>query len=143
MIKQMQLLYFFSINDAPTFKQQLNVQVMPMITSVYQLLPGSQPPLVALNVAFSQSGLTTLGINDNVHDPAFTNGQAADANNLGDAGTTNWVPSFIGTDTHGVFLMISDQQSLLSAQVTKLEGIFGASITNRHDCYSFKKASQR
>lgn len=42
-----------------------------------------------ISVAFTQTGLTTLGINDNMGDPDFSNGQAAQAIALGDPGMAN------------------------------------------------------
>ncbi|QRV90386.1 peroxidase family 2 domain protein [Ceratobasidium sp. AG-Ba] len=43
-------------------------------------------PLPFLNIAFSQKGLTALGITDDLGDEAFANGQLADAKFLGDDG---------------------------------------------------------
>ncbi|KIM30375.1 hypothetical protein M408DRAFT_66228 [Serendipita vermifera MAFF 305830] len=133
MRKKMEAFYFFTINDAPGFKKKLHNDIMPMITDTLQLLSVSTQPLVALNLAFSQSGFNKLGIIDNLQDSVYSNGQTADANNLGDTGTSTWVPEFIGTKIHGVFLIASDQQSLLAAQITVLESILGTFITKIYE----------
>jgi hypothetical protein len=106
MKKPGQLIWFFSINDAKAFKRIFKQNIIPLITSVYQMadVPANQPDAI-LNVAFSQSGLKKLGVNDDLKDPYFSKGQFVDANNLGDATTNNWVPTFKGTATHGVFIM--------------------------------------
>ncbi|KAG8690103.1 hypothetical protein FRC09_012136 [Ceratobasidium sp. 395] len=48
--------------------------------------PGSLIPLPLLNIAFSQQGLNALGIIDDIGDPAFSKGQLADAEGLGNQG---------------------------------------------------------
>jgi hypothetical protein len=50
--------------------------------------PGCLIPLQLLNIAFSQQGLHALGINDDLGDVPFSQGQHADAQALGDEGTT-------------------------------------------------------
>ena len=108
MKKPVETFYFFHIQDAVGFKSALNGDI-PLITSVATLLsPPASQPLAFVNVAFSQSGLNTLGITDDLGDPFFTAGQFADADNLGDD-TSQWETEFAGTNIHGVFLIGSDQ----------------------------------
>ena len=111
MKKQKETFYFFHINNAPAFKVALK-SYLPKITSTATLLsPPSSQPLAFVNVAFSQTGLTTLGITDNLGDSQFSSGQFADAENLGDD-TSQWEAPFKGTNIHGVFLIGSDQVHL-------------------------------
>ena len=87
---------------------------------------------MALNLAFSQSGLTKLGVTDDLGDKAFKNGQFVDADNLGDPGTVNWKPAFKGTNVHGVFLIASDSTILTDAMILFLTGILGSDITEQY-----------
>ncbi|KAG8733252.1 hypothetical protein FRC10_000333 [Ceratobasidium sp. 414] len=48
--------------------------------------PGQLAYIPLLNIAFSQEGLRTLGISDDLGDPAFIKGQLEDARELGDDG---------------------------------------------------------
>lgn len=129
MKKQSQLFYFFGINNVTSFKEKLHDKISPDITSTLELQDVSTQPQVCLNLAFSHSGLVTLGFNTNLGDSPFGAGQTADAVNLGDGGTSNWKPPFIGTKIHGVFLIATDTLALQSAQVTFIQGIFGTDIT--------------
>jgi hypothetical protein len=106
MKKPAQLIYFFKINNAKSFKSVFKKSVIPLITSVYQMadVPANQPDAI-VNVAFTQTGLKTLGITDDLKDPHFSAGQYVDSRSLGDATTKNWVPTFKGTGTHGVFII--------------------------------------
>jgi hypothetical protein len=132
MKKKLELFYFFEINNPKSFKSKLHTDVVPRITNTLQLLSVSTQPIVALNLAFSQTGLSTLGITDDLGDAPFAAGQAADADNLGDPGTTNWIQAFAGTKIHGVFLIASDTDANINAQVSVLESLFGNDITNIH-----------
>ncbi|KAG9056201.1 hypothetical protein FS842_011378 [Serendipita sp. 407] len=129
MKKKLELFYFFHINEPKSFKKKLHVNVVPRITNTLQLLNTASQPVVCLNVAFSQTGLTTLGITGNLMDTPFSQGQTADASNLGDPGTSNWVPEFIGTKIHGVWLIASDTASNIAAMVNWLEALFGTDMT--------------
>ncbi|KAK0203722.1 hypothetical protein DFS33DRAFT_1383983 [Desarmillaria ectypa] len=61
-------------------------------------------PLTAVNLAaFSQPGLSTLGITNNLGDRFYSKGQEA-----GDPGTDNWEQSFVRTSVHTIFLFASD-----------------------------------
>ena len=87
MKKKQELFFFFAITDATTFKSKLGSDIHPLITSATQLLDVSTQPTTAVNIAFSQKGLTALGNNDNLNDTLFTQGQELNANNLGDVST--------------------------------------------------------
>ncbi|EJD38892.1 DyP-type peroxidase [Auricularia subglabra TFB-10046 SS5] len=124
MKKNKQAFYFFSIQNPKKFKVVLHTLIAPFLTSTKQLMNVTNQPIVALNLAFSQSGLTALGITDNLGDPEFTAGQFADAEFLGDPGTGNWKPAFRGTKIHGVFLMASDKQPFIDLMVLLVRGLF-------------------
>ncbi|KAG8994444.1 hypothetical protein FRB93_001565 [Tulasnella sp. JGI-2019a] len=131
MKKKLEMFYFFQINNVTSFKAKVHHIIVPEITSVFQLLDTTTQPIVCLNLAFSQTGLQTLGFNTNLGDPVFGAGQAADAVNLGDPGTTNWVKTFTNTKAlHGVFLMATDDQAFLDVQIQQLEYVFGTDITH-------------
>ena len=128
MKKKKQKFFFFKINNSTTFKKVLNKGVS-LITTTTKLLDVNKQPDAAVNVAFSQSGLKTLGITDDLGDPAFAAGQFADAANLGDPGTDNWVSAFKGTNIHGVFLLASDSSLLIDLEWAAVKVLFGSSIT--------------
>jgi hypothetical protein len=130
MKKKLELFYFFTINNPTSFKKKLHTQVVQRITNTLQLLNVASQPVVCLNPAFSQSGLLKLGITANLQDSPFQKGQTVDANNLGDPGTKNWVPQFIGTKIHGVFLIASDTMTNINAMVSWLNSVYGTDITN-------------
>lgn len=145
MHKQLQLFTFFQINDVAAFKSQLANDIAPIVTSAAQLANVSTQPLTALNIAFSQSGLTTLGVTDNLNDAAFSAGQVNDINNLGWsslcafglalnlAGETTdaWMPAFV-QGVHGVILLASDEQGHIDDQVAFLDSTFAGSVTTVH-----------
>nr|WAW38285.1 DyP-type peroxidase [Auricularia mesenterica] len=131
MKKKRELFYFFTINDPKSFKVKLHNTVVPQITSTFQMLAVATQPIVAVNLAFSQTGLSKLGITDNLNDPTFSAGQFVDANNLGDPGTGNWVKAFTATEKlHGLFLIASDDQVFIDAEVQFLQSLFGPDISN-------------
>jgi hypothetical protein len=110
MKKNLELFWFFHINNASAFKSVLRNTIHPMITSTTTILgPVAQQPLAMVNIAFSQSGLTKLGVLDPLGDLFFPGGMAADASTLGDPGTTNWESAFVGTNIHGLIIIASDQ----------------------------------
>ncbi|EIN06909.1 peroxidase TAP [Punctularia strigosozonata HHB-11173 SS5] len=120
MKKPVESFFFFHINDPAQFKTDMKNQ-LSVIASVATLIsPPAQQPAAYVNVAFSQSGLTTLGITDDLGDAAFTTGQFADAENLNDD-ITQWQSEFKGTNIHGVFLVCSDVG-------TNIESVFNSSI---------------
>jgi hypothetical protein len=107
MKKPVEHFYFFKINDAAQFKTALKSQ-LSLITSAATLIsPPSQQPAAYVNIAFSQSGLTALGVTDSLGDANFAAGQFADASNLKDD-TSVWQSQFKGTSIHGVILVGSD-----------------------------------
>ena len=111
---------FFHINDAAAFKSVLKTYAAANITSIATLMgPTTAQPQAFVNLAFSQFGLTALGVTDNLGDAVFTNGQFADAGNLGDD-TSTWDPAFAGTNVHGVFLIGSDDVSLSPVMIVCL-----------------------
>ncbi|KAF8513631.1 DyP-type peroxidase [Gautieria morchelliformis] len=128
MKKKVELLFFFHINNATGFKIGLKV-LAPMITTTSQLLDVSKQPNALINVAFSHTGLTSLGVNDTLGDAAFTGGQFADAANLGDPGTANWVQAFNGTNIDGVFLLASDSSNVTDFELAAVQALFGSSIS--------------
>ena len=110
MKKNLELFWFFRINNATKFKAALRNTIHQLVTSTTTILgPVAQQPLSMVNIAFSQSGLNTLGVLDPLGDLVFPLGMTADASTLGDPGTTNWESAFVGTKIHGVIIIASDQ----------------------------------
>ncbi|KAJ7484484.1 fungal peroxidase [Mycena latifolia] len=139
MKKNKELFYFFSISNATDFKSKLASDILPLITTTTQLLDVSTQPVTLLNIAFSQTGLTALSVTDSLGDSAFAGGQFADLKNLGDPGSTNWVPEFAGTGIHGVMLFASDTEANIDTEVSNLEAALGSSITK---VYTLEAASR-
>ena len=107
MNKKLEVFYFFSINNVASFKSKLKSNIVPRITSTTDILSTSQPQ-VMLNMAFSRTGLNTLGHTESFQDPSFDNGMLADSGALGDPSvSTNWRSEFQGTNIHGLFLIAS------------------------------------
>ncbi|KAJ7230326.1 hypothetical protein GGX14DRAFT_582828 [Mycena pura] len=129
MKKNTELFYFFSIANATDFKLKLASDILPLITTTMQLLDVNTQPATALNITFSQTGLTALGVTDPLSDSAFAAGQFVDLENLGDSGSANWVPQFVGTGIHGVFLFASDTEDNIDAAVASLEAALGDCVT--------------
>ncbi|KAF8518411.1 fungal peroxidase [Hysterangium stoloniferum] len=131
MKKKQTLFFFFSINDAATFKSKLGTDIHALITSTTQLLPGSTQPITAVNIAFSQTGLTALNITDDLGDSFFRDGQELDVDALKDT-ITNWVPQYRGKRIHGVFLIFSDTVENIDSELANINSILGSSITEVH-----------
>ncbi|KAJ7917245.1 fungal peroxidase [Mycena leptocephala] len=129
MKKMKELFYFFGIADVASFKTKLAMDILPLITTTTQMLENSTQPITLLNIAFSKRGLDALNIPDSLGDSDFSNGQFNDANNLGDPGTTNWVPEFTGTGIHGVLLFASDSVDNINDAISSLESAMGNSMT--------------
>ncbi|KAJ7624892.1 fungal peroxidase [Roridomyces roridus] len=129
MSKLFETFVFFSIADATTFKSKLRSDILPLITNAEQMLANETQPDTLVNIAFSQTGLTALGITDNLNDTAFQSGQLANAQTLGDPGTTNWVPQFTTGTIHGVFLLASDTQTSVNASLANVAAALGTSFT--------------
>lgn len=129
MKKQKENFVFFQINNAAAFKTALKTYVPGTITSAATLIAqATAQPLAFVNLAFSQSGLSALGITDNLGDALFSAGQFADAPTLGDD-TTTWESVFKGTGIHGVFLIGSDQDSFITTFQNNITTQFGSSLT--------------
>jgi hypothetical protein len=132
MKKKKELFWFFGINDAPAFKTHLKDDIHPLVTSTNQLLDVSKQPITALNIAFSQTGLDTLGVSDSLGDSLFSAGQLSDASNLGDPGTGNWEKGFAGTSIHGVIILASDTTDNVNNELKNIQGLLGNSATEIH-----------
>ncbi|KAJ7113133.1 fungal peroxidase [Mycena epipterygia] len=128
MKKNKEVFFFFSIANATSFKTKLKKDILPLVTTTTQLLNVSSQPTTALNIAFSHTGLLALSVIDTLGDPAFTAGQLANIAALGDPGTTNWVPQFIGTNIHGVILLASDTVPNVNATLATVKSTLGNSI---------------
>jgi len=128
MKKKKELFFFFGIKDAATFKSKLASDIKPLVTNTNQLLSISSQPITALNIAFSQAGLTALGVTDDLGESLFKGGQFADAEALGDL-TSNWDPEFAGTNVDGVFLLASDTEQNVDDELANIQSILGDSIT--------------
>ncbi|KAI0701297.1 peroxidase [Cytidiella melzeri] len=125
---------FFQVNNATAFKSVLRTYAVANITSAAQLLaePSSQP-LTFVNVGFSQTGATALGVTDDLGDSFFSAGQFADAESLGDD-TSIWEDVFKGTSIHGVFLLgSSEASSTLSALKIHVLTSFQASFIAEYE----------
>lgn len=139
MKKNKEFFLFFGIANAKAFKAKLKSDILPLVTTTTQLLNVSAQPTTALNIAFSHTGLLALNVIDTLGDLAFTEGQLANANGLGDPGTTNWVPQFVGTNIHGVILLASDTVDNINTTLAKLTKSLGNSIT---EIYSLQGAAR-
>ncbi|KAK0211981.1 Dyp peroxidase [Armillaria fumosa] len=132
MKKKKELFFFFSIKKAAQFKSRLASDIHPLITSTTQILNVATQPLTAVNLAFSHSGLTALGIIDSLGDPFYTRGQEADSAAIGDPGTRKWVQSFLGRSVHGVFLLASDTIENIDGTLSKILSMLGDSVVELH-----------
>ncbi|KAL0565437.1 dye-decolorizing heme-containing peroxidase [Marasmius crinis-equi] len=134
MKKKRELFFFFGISDVAAFKSKLGTDIHDRITSTTKLIDTAQQPVTAVNIAFSHSGLTTLGVADadQLNDDNFNKGQLADAAFLGDPGTGNWVQGFAGTSIHGVLLLASDTQDNIDNELKGIQSALGSSITEIH-----------
>ncbi|KAK7015876.1 dye-decolorizing heme-containing peroxidase [Paramarasmius palmivorus] len=132
MKKNKELFFFFSIQDVATFKSKLGTDIHDLITPTTQLLDTAIQPTTAVNIAFSQIGLTALGVSDDLSDSDFTQGQFVDAAGLGDASTDSWVQGFTDKSVHGVFLIASDTLANVNDGLANIQSILGNSITEIH-----------
>ncbi|KAJ7255242.1 fungal peroxidase [Mycena rebaudengoi] len=141
MSKKRELFFFFGIADVTSFKSHLASDILPLVTSTTQLLSTSTQPLTALNIAFSQTGLTALGgsATQSLGDSFFSSGQFVGASGLGDPGTANWVPEFAGSNIHGVILLASDTQANIDSTLASLKAALGSSI---NEIYSLQGAAR-
>jgi len=149
--KKVESFVFFDIANPTQFRQRLK-SLIPLITTTTQALADQKAiqaqkaegynsllKLVGTNIAFSQTGLHALGINDDLGDPIFTAGQLADASKnliedgLSDPGvvtgsTTDpaWDPSFKQT-IHGCILVTGDSMVTVAERLLELDTIFAGS----------------
>ncbi|PIL28565.1 hypothetical protein GSI_08606 [Ganoderma sinense ZZ0214-1] len=154
--KKVQHYLFFQIDDdVAAFRKRLHL-LIPFITNTTQAQDDRAKiaahkkaaveqgknyeflQLSGVNIAFSQFGLTKLGITDDMGDTAFTDGQQKDSKNLGDAGAPgadgefvpNWIDAFKG-QIHGVVLISGNCDLTVTATQATVLSIFnvGARIT--------------
>ncbi|KAJ6536078.1 dye-decolorizing peroxidase precursor [Mycena capillaripes] len=135
MHKNKELFFFFHVNNAATFKSKLASDIVPLITTTTEILSVNTQPITAVNIAFSNTGLVTLGVNDDLGDSNFVAGQFADVHNtsfvIGDNPST-WNAAFAGTNIHGVFLLASDTTANIDSELANIQSILGSSITEIH-----------
>ena len=158
-MKRKQQLVFFSIANATAFKSKLATNIAPIVTryrfinilvlapqltkliySAQQMMNVSTQPLVAVNIAFSQSGLNALSVNDDIGSFELAGGMYAVSPMFGDA-KSNWLPQLTGTTIHGVFMIVSDTTARVNQQVTALQNTLGSSIITRHTLLGESRAS--
>ncbi|KAJ7101916.1 DyP-type peroxidase [Mycena epipterygia] len=139
MKKNQELFFFFSIANATDFKAKLASDILPLVTSTTQVLNVSAQPATMLNIAFSATGLTALNVSNALGDTPFGGGQLKNIASLGDPGTTNWVPQFIGTSIHGVILLASNTVDNINSELASLQSALGDSIT---EVYSLQAAAR-
>ncbi|KAG9765642.1 hypothetical protein KCU73_g334, partial [Aureobasidium melanogenum] len=82
------------------------------------------------NVAFTSKGLKKLGMTEDIGDAVFTGGMLADAQNLGDTGSTtasrfepDWIPEF-KKQMDGVILVAGDGHRTVDQQIQHINTIF-------------------
>ncbi|THH33434.1 heme-thiolate peroxidase [Antrodiella citrinella] len=135
--KRLETAIFFIVDDVDSFRKQLALLV-PKITTADQVANDKDSikkhkqsggtdllKISGLNIAFSQSGLTKLGITDDLGDAAFKEGQFTDAQNLGDKGSTSggvftpdWIPTFRSA-VHGIIIIAGDSQTTIDERVAE------------------------
>jgi len=140
MRKKNELFFFFQILNATQFKSKLKSFILPLVTSTVELLDVSRQPTTSLNIAFSQTGLNALNVHGSLNDSAFSAGQLNDAYNLGDPGTINWVPQFVGTNIHGVILLASNSEKNIAVTLASLTSKLGNSTA---EIYSLQGAARQ
>ncbi|KAK7688866.1 hypothetical protein QCA50_007555 [Cerrena zonata] len=140
--KRLETLVFFTINDnVDAFRVQLS-QVVPFITTTTQatdtrkdiaehkanaLAEGRDPktiPAVGVAIAFSQFGITKLGIKDSIQDSSFETGQRNIAEDLGDKVDPNWLPAF-KNEVHGVLVVAGDSEATIESTLGDIQRILG------------------
>jgi hypothetical protein len=131
MTKPSELFYFFTIQDPVAFKNALQTTIIPMITSVSNVISRNSDDLQAIvNIAFSATGLQTLNVTDSLGDSFFQKGQFSDAAGLGDVNPTqNWIQAFQGTSIHGVLLIASSDNDTITATLANATAAIGSSAS--------------
>ncbi|KAL0572805.1 hypothetical protein V5O48_009161 [Marasmius crinis-equi] len=123
----METFLFFNVTDVHNFKLKLGSDFHPRVTTATQLADPNNSAPVAVNIAFSQRGLTTLEITDDLGDPNFKRGQAEDAVTLGDPGTVKWREPY-QKGVHGVIQIASKEMDKITAEIDAIKSLFGSSF---------------
>ncbi|KAJ7145035.1 dye-decolorizing peroxidase precursor [Mycena filopes] len=131
MHKNKELFFFFSVNNAATFKSKLASDILPLITTTTEILSVDTQPVTAVNIAFSNTGLLALGVTDGLGDPDFEAGQFAETSTIGD-NPSLWNAAFAGTSIHGAILLASDTLDNINTELANIQTILGTSITERY-----------
>ncbi|KAJ7166455.1 dye-decolorizing peroxidase precursor [Mycena crocata] len=131
MHKNKELFFFFGVKDAKTFKTKLASDILSLITTTTEILSVDTQPVTAVNIAFSNTGLVALGVNDNLADDDFVAGQFSQTSTIGDDPSL-WNSAFAGTSIHGVFLLASDTVANINTELANIQSILGSSITEIH-----------
>ncbi|KAH8102235.1 Dyp-type peroxidase [Cristinia sonorae] len=133
--KRFESAVFFQIDNADAFRKQL-AALVPKITTAAQAASDKDKikehkrnggkdllKISGLNISFSQTGLTALGITDDLGDGPFRDGQLKGAEALGDSGSTvngvfqpNWVPAF-KNPIHGVIIVSGDSHATVEERL--------------------------
>jgi hypothetical protein len=118
MTKPSELFYFFTIQDPVAFKNALQTTIIPMITSVSNV------------ISRNSDDLQTLNVTDSLGDSFFQKGQFSDAAGLGDVNPTqNWIQAFQGTSIHGVLLIASSDNDTITATLANATAAIGSSAS--------------
>lgn len=137
--KKAQTFFFFEIVKAPLFRSRL-VKLVPHIATSASVSAGRVQinehrehcgGLFAgafLNIAFSSRGLKKCGVNDNIQDTDFTNGQFVDAKNFGD-NVNDWEPEFKGPTVDCVLFAAGDSIVTIDVLLAQAKSILDDSIT--------------
>ncbi|KAF5374576.1 hypothetical protein D9757_010184 [Collybiopsis confluens] len=128
MKKNKELFFFFKIQDVTAFKSHLGADILPLITTTTQIVANTSQLTTLVNIAFSQRGLTALGVTDNLGDPDFAGGQLGTAQDFNDQ-LSNWVPQFAGSDIDGVLLLASDTVDNVDNTLSALQSSMNGSMS--------------
>ncbi|KAF5375784.1 hypothetical protein D9757_008981 [Collybiopsis confluens] len=128
MKKNKELFFFFKIQDATAFKSHLGANILPLITTTTQILSNSPQLTTLVNIAFSQKGLSALGVTDNLGDTLFFSGQLNGSSSFNDQ-LSNWVPQFAGSDIDGVLLLASDTVDNVDSTLSTIQSSINGSIS--------------
>jgi hypothetical protein len=79
------------IDNSSSFKDKMQTQIAPLITSTAQLISPQFDSPYAINLAFSATGLSALGVTGDLREPSFSAGQFADAENLVSTPSSNGI----------------------------------------------------
>jgi hypothetical protein len=123
MHKDKELFFFFNITDVAGFKSHLVYDLFPLLTSATQSLNNTNTNTTLVSIAFSRKGFDVLGMNSkDLDDSLFYDGQATQADMLGDAaGTAGWQDEFKpGKGMHGVIPIASNDVDAVNNQASSL-----------------------